>query len=138
VGLSLLAGAGKANAAPQYTLDPTLTRIAGAETRCYHAWPAIWADANGWYDETGPTIGLPPWACRTIARSLSGEGRPARVGMAWFVFSHEVAHHLGFEHEGSPSTDAVGWRRLGLLMARGGVPVELRQAARRALLGWYE
>ena len=58
-----------------YTVEPTLTRVAGVEVRCYE--PGAWELGNefgGYWDET--VIALRANACRWIGRTLAGE-RPA-------------------------------------------------------------
>ena len=122
VGLALAAAPGASGA---YTVEPTLTRVAGVETRCYE--PGAWELGNeygGYWD--GTVIALRANACRWIGRTLAGE-RPADwrrtiVALNWHLFAHEVAHSQGFDHgEKTVGADCRGWRIMRPLMRAAGI-----------------
>lgn len=110
-----------------YTVEPTLTRVAGVETRCYATGEPRWAIGGGggyawgWYDVD--VIGLRAWVCRGIQPTLAGRKPDAfSVATSWWVFSHEVAHARGFDHgEATVGADCRGWRIMRPLMRAAGI-----------------
>jgi hypothetical protein len=116
-----------APAASAYTVEPTLTRVAGVETRCYTtAWPFRAEHFGGYFDATTRVISMQGWACGWIGRTLRGrhpaQWRMTLTAKSWHLFSHEVAHSLGYDHgESTVGADCEGWRLMRGLMRAAGV-----------------
>lgn len=93
------------------SVQTTLARITGIDTRCYPAIPGIPAEGqrpNGMYapadQDTGlPRIYLTDQVCGRIGDDLARR-TPTRTigvtrrGLAWLVVAHEIAHHYGYDH----------------------------------------
>jgi hypothetical protein len=92
---------------------------------------------GGYYSDDPPRIGLSARVCAWLWLNLDGsyhlESLDAQA-WAWHTFSHEIAHHLGYDHgERTVGADCIGVRRVGLVMRRAGQPQWWRLLVRHDL-----